>query len=67
MGHFCRAAADVQRRAGEFLDAERVEADAGADDVHDGVHGADFVEMNFLERNVMDRGFGFAEFVEDGS
>ncbi len=42
-----------------------MEADAGPDDVHDGVHGADFVEMNFLEGDIVDAGFGFAELDEN--
>ena len=42
-----------------------MEADASADNVHDGVHGADFVEMNFFERHVVDAGFGFAKLDEN--
>ena len=49
-----------------LLDAECVEADAGADDVDDGVDGADFVEMNFFERYVVDVCFGFAKFLKNG-
>jgi len=65
MRHFSGAAADVQGGAGEFFDAEGVKADAGANDVHDGVNGADFVKMNFLERHVVDSGFGFAKLDEN--
>jgi len=42
-----------------------VKADASADNVHDGVNGAHFVKMNFLERHVVDAGFSFAKFCED--
>ena len=38
---------------------------ARTDDVHDRVHCADFVEMNFFERDVVYGGFGFAEFAEN--
>ncbi len=42
-----------------------MEADAGANNVDDGVDGAHFVKMNFFERHVVDAGFGFAKFRED--
>ncbi len=47
-------------------DAESGKTDAGADDVDDGIDGADLVEMNFFEGDVVYGGFGFAEFAEDG-
>ncbi len=67
VGHFCGAAADVKSRAGEGFDSENLEANAGADDVNDGVYGADFMEVDFFEWDVVDGGFGFAEFRENGS
>src|SRR6267154_753445 len=65
MRHFCCATSDVERGAGEFLDAEGVKADAGAYDVYDRVDGADFVKMNLLKGHVVNAGFGFAQFFED--
>jgi len=41
--------------------AEQLSADGGADDIDDGVDRADFVEVNFLNGDGMDGGFGFAE------
>ena len=63
--HFRGAAANVQRRTGELLDAERFKSDARADDVHDGVDCANFVEMNLFDGDIVDRGFRFAEFAEN--
>ena len=45
---------------------KRRKTDASSDDVHDRVDGADFMEVNLFERNVMDGGFGDAEIAEDG-
>lgn len=59
------AGTDIEGGAGKFGDAEKVETDGGADDVDDGVDGADFVEMNFFDGNVVDFGFGFAEAAKD--
>ena len=49
-----RAAADVHRRAVHLGDVELVKGDAGADDIGDGIDGADLVEMDFLDRDVVD-------------
>ena len=65
MRHFHSATADVQWRTGKFLNAEGVESDAGANNVNDGVHGADFVKVNLFERHIVDMGFGFAELDEN--
>ena len=66
MRHFHRAAADVERRAAEFVDAQGVETEARADDVHDRVDGADFVEMDFFERRIVNIGFSLAQFLKNG-
>jgi hypothetical protein len=65
--HLGGAAAYVESRAGEFLDAQDLEADAGPDDVYDGIDRADFVEMDLFKRDVVHPGFGFAELLEDGT
>src|SRR6267154_1772004 len=59
------AASDVQRRAHEFVNAESVRAHGGADDVHQRVHRTHLVKMNFLDRHIVDFGFGGAKFFED--
>src|SRR5882757_7780612 len=63
--HFRGAAADVQGRAGELLDAKGFKSDAGADDVHDGVDRANFVKMNFFDGHVVNGGFSLAEFAKN--
>ena len=54
-------APDVERRAREFVNAQEFEADGGADDVYDGIHSADFVEVHLLDRHLMNFGFRFGE------
>ena len=44
----------------------RSNATAGADDIGDGIGGADLVEVDLLDGHLMDCGFGFAESSEDG-
>ena len=61
------AAADIQRRAHNFIHAERLSSDRGADDVHHRVHRADFVEVDFLDVDVVNLGFGRAQRFEDGN
>ncbi len=59
-GFHCPAA-DVYRRTVHRPDVEQVQADAGADDVADGIHRAHFVEMDLFDRNVVNFGFGLAQ------
>src|SRR5208283_3293199 len=66
MRHFRGAAADIQGGADEALNAEKGETDAGADDVHDGIHGSYFVEMDFFDGHVVNSCFGFAKLAKDG-
>ncbi len=54
------AGADVQRGADDFANREGFGADGGADNVHQGVSGADFVEVDLVYRDVVDFGFGGA-------
>ncbi len=65
MGHFRGATTDVQSGAGKFLDAESGKTHASADDVHDGVDRAHFVEMDFFDGDVVNGGFRFAQFSEN--
>ena len=48
------------------MDAEEVEGEAGADDVGDGIGRADFVEMDLLDGDLVDFGFGLGELLEYG-
>ena len=51
--------------AGEALDAEQIEADGGARDVGDAVEGADFVEVDLLQRHAMHRRLRLGQPAED--
>ena len=66
MRHFRSAAANVERRASELLNTERIEGDASAYNIDDGIDRANFVKMNFFERNVVHGGFGFTKFAKNG-
>ena len=55
------AAADVQRRADDAIGAETIRARNRADDVDDRVERADLVQMNLLDRNLVNRRFGLAK------
>ena len=48
----------------DVVDAEPLEGVHGADDVDDRVEGADLVQMDPLDRRVVDRGFGLGEPLE---
>jgi hypothetical protein len=58
------AAADIEGCGNPAIDAEEFGPGGGADDVDDGVDGADLVEMNPLDGDGVDGGFGFAEELE---
>jgi len=58
------AAADVEGRGEPAIDAEEFGSGGGADDVDDSVDGADFMEVDALDGDGMDGGFGFAEELE---
>jgi len=59
------AGAGVESGAGKAFNAEEIETDRGANDVNNGVNGADFVEMNFFDGDIVDFSFGLAEAAED--
>ncbi len=46
--------------------AQHFQRDAGAHDVHDGIHRADFVEMNFVRRQAVDLPLRLGDALEDG-
>jgi len=52
-----RAAADVQRRAHDPVRADPLEGEHDADDVDDRVEGADLVQVDLLDRHLMNRRF----------
>ena len=58
-------ASDVQWRADEFVNPQCLRADSGADDVHQRVHRANLMEVNFFDGHVVDFGFGGSKFFED--
>ena len=59
-----RSAADVDGGRVNLVDAEQMEPEAGAHDVADGIHRADFVEVDFLDRYAVDFGFRLTELLE---
>ena len=59
-----RAAADVDRRARDPVNAERTQSGARADDVRDGIPGADFVKMDSLHRYAVNCRFNLAQAAE---
>lgn len=60
-----RPRTERNRRADDFLDLERVDRKRYADDIDDGVDGADFVEVNRFDRNIMYFGLGDRNFLEN--
>jgi hypothetical protein len=61
MGADDGAAADVDGRAVPGADVEMMDARAGGDDIDDGVHGADLVEVDVVDGDVVDLRFGVAK------
>ena len=55
------AAADVERRHDNAVGVEPLEREHGADNVDDGIDGANFVEVHLVDRHAMDAGFGSRE------
>ena len=66
MGGVGPAGTKGKRGGVEFGDAEVVEAGTGADDVDDGVHRTDLVEVDFVAGGAVDFGLGIGEAGEDG-
>ena len=65
MGARDRSAANVQRGRHEQVDAQGFGADRSADDIDDGIRGSDFVEVNWLNVDVVYLGFRRAERQKD--
>ena len=65
VGDFDETVAGWHGRANDSFDAEQVEADRRADDVGDGIDGADFVEVHLLDRAAVDLGLGLGQLLED--
>ena len=61
VGAVDHATAYVERGREPLLDGEGVDARGDGDDVDDGVDGAYFVEVDLLDRDVVDFGFACAE------
>jgi hypothetical protein len=59
------AAAHIDGRAVDLVDAEQIEGEARADDVADGIDRADFVEVHLFYGDAVDGGFRLAEDAED--
>lgn len=60
------AGAFDHRRGEHARAAERLERDARAHDVHDGIHRTDFVEMHLLGRQTVNLSFRHRDALEDG-
>ena len=61
MGAFHRPAANVEGRTHPAVHAERDASYGGANNIHDGIDGANLMKVNLLDRNVVDFGFRFAQ------
>ena len=61
MGALDGTAADVEIRSQPAINAEMRAPHGRADDIDDGVDGADFVEVNLLDGHGVNLGFGFTE------
>jgi len=59
-----RSAPDVQRRRDDPLRPELLQAVHRADDIDDGVDGADFVEVDAVDRHVVNGGFRLGQPLE---
>ncbi len=66
MGALYRASANIQRGADNFIHSQSLGSHRGADDIHHRVHGADFVEVHFINVAVVDLGLRRAQRLEDG-
>ncbi len=60
-----RAAADVQRRADPFIDAQCFCGHGGANDIDDGIDSSDLVEMDLFDVAVVNFGFSRAQSFKD--
>ncbi len=61
MGTSHRSAAHVEWRAYELLDPQGLRANGRANDIDDGIGRAHFMEVDLLDADVVDLGFGRAQ------
>ena len=61
MGAAGKSGAETQRRRIDLVHAQKVQASDGADDIGDGVEGADLVQMDFFGWQAVDFGLGRGE------
>jgi hypothetical protein len=54
------------RGGGDFADPEVMDAGGGTDEIDDGVHGAHLVEVDGLDRDAVELGFGLGDTPEHG-
>ena len=59
--HLHHARTQVQRRRDDIVDAEPLEPEHRADDVDDRVDGPDLVQVDLVDRHLVDCGLGFAD------
>jgi hypothetical protein len=64
MGGVHHPPADVQRRAHDAIGAAPLDREHGADDVDDRIELADLVQMDFLDRHLVNLRLGFREALE---
>ena len=64
MSAFDSTPADIERRADEPIDAERMTADGCANDVDDCIHRPHLVKVDGFDWHIVDPGFSFAEKLE---
>ena len=60
MGALNGSTSDVQRRTNNFIHTERFCGHSGTNNIHHGIHRADFVEMDFIDISVMNFCFCFS-------
>ena len=60
------AGAFDDRRGEHARLAEQFQRDGRADDVHDGIHRADFVEVDFVRRQAVNFSLGLGDALKDG-
>lgn len=65
MGALDESGAFDQAGGGDFLDAQKFDADAECNDVDDRVDGSDFVECDVVGWHTVDFAFGFGDARED--
>ena len=67
MGALHRASAHIQRRTDDFVNAQSLGPYRGANNIHHGIHCADFVEVNLLDVGVVNLGLCRAQRFENSN